>query len=76
MLGCTLCCATEITMLTVERRCPLNCDDKITSHSRPVSGHKGRVRMDILIKILEVIDTPGGREEAIKLITQQDSSRT
>lgn len=32
--------------------------------------------MDILIKILEVIDTPGGREEAIKLITQQDSSRT
>ncbi len=53
--------------------CPLNCENVIKQNGKLMTGrHKGSVRSGLIIKVLDLIDLPGGAEKALALVTQRD----
>lgn len=39
---------------------------------RLTPGDSGRVRLGLMIKLLEALDSPGGKDEAVKLVNSED----
>ena len=56
---------------------PLKCGASYReSRGKPIPGHKGRTRLYLLIRLLKVLDSHGGKEAALSLATQRDERRT
>ncbi len=72
--GClTLSNSSHNTTMTYKKTCPLNCENVIKSNEKLVTGrHKGFARTCLMIKVLELLDLPGGAEKALALVTQRD----